>query len=670
MLKHLFFIVLLSITLLSKAAVGPPVLRCVSVIDTLGSVQLSWNVPADPLNEFFSYHIFYSTSPGGPYTDIKTITVYSQTTYTHVAGNANNSSCYYFMVTHYGTNGASQSSSSDTLNTIFLSMTAQNQSIVTLGWNAIQNPQLALPFYVIYHSPPVFFVDSTKGLSYIDTVSKICDTTRLFYQVVVSDHIGCTSKSNSPALKLVDRQAPHTTSVVVVSVDTSTNIPIVTWKVNNTKDLNGYYILKTLGGLSNFYDTVPVNPLIYHDNTANAKTSSHSYAVSGFDFCNQPGGWDIPLISTVHLTGRLNVCNASVDVSWNPYKGFPLSKQEIYLSENQGPYILQQTFTGGSDKSFQIKGLTNHKTYKFFVRGYNNKGDLYSNSNSTDTIRFSTTSVPSFLNIISPSVDVATQKINLTWQADPNASLKAYKILRSQDQIKYDTIATANHVNGITQSFSDPDASPSEFIYYYKVVALDSCSNYVKTSDIGFNMKLSSEPFDNFSNTLNWNNFLLPATALHLHRSVNGVWESTTLSSLPGNRITYLDDVENFSTSAGTFCYYVESIGNTGNIGNSNISCIRQQTHIYVPNGFRPESGIEENKVFKPVAVFIDPANYKLLIYNRWGKKVFESNDPNKGWDGKSLGEDQPLGIYAYVLQYVDNNGVLFQKAGSITLIK
>ena len=39
-----------------------------------------------------------------------------------------------------------------------------------------------------------------------------------------------------------------------------------------------------------------------------------------------------------------------------------------------------------------------------------------------------------------------------------------------------------------------------------------------------------------------------------------------------------------------------------------------------------------------------------MAIYNRWGEMVFHSNDPGRCWDGKYKGENQPIGVYIYVV--------------------
>ncbi len=70
---------------------------------------------------------------------------------------------------------------------------------------------------------------------------------------------------------------------------------------------------------------------------------------------------------------------------------------------------------------------------------------------------------------------------------------------------------------------------------------------------------------------------------------------------------------------------------------------------IYVPNTFTP-NGDGMNDVFLPVGTNI--ATMELLIFDRWGAVLFESDDPNIGWDGTYRGEYVKNDIYMWKLRY------------------
>lgn len=91
---------------------------------------------------------------------------------------------------------------------------------------------------------------------------------------------------------------------------------------------------------------------------------------------------------------------------------------------------------------------------------------------------------------------------------------------------------------------------------------------------------------------------------------------------------------------------------------------------IPVPNAFNPKSNVDENRTFK---VFANPddriGDYQLLIYDRWGKQVFESSDINEGWDGKSNNQPCNSGVYVWVVYYNAGEGKVTNK-GVVTLLR
>jgi len=89
-------------------------------------------------------------------------------------------------------------------------------------------------------------------------------------------------------------------------------------------------------------------------------------------------------------------------------------------------------------------------------------------------------------------------------------------------------------------------------------------------------------------------------------------------------------------------------------IATSDLGCVDTAYHtiqlteeliFYVPNAFTPD-GDEYNNLFKPVFYSgFDPYDFSLLIFNRWGEIIFESNDATIGWDGTYGANDSNNGI-------------------------
>jgi len=59
-----------------------------------------------------------------------------------------------------------------------------------------------------------------------------------------------------------------------------------------------------------------------------------------------------------------------------------------------------------------------------------------------------------------------------------------------------------------------------------------------------------------------------------------------------------------------------------------------------------------------------------LLIFDRWGEKIFESDDITKGWDGTFRGKKLQTGVFVYLLEAETIQNKTILRKGNITLIK
>jgi gliding motility-associated-like protein len=92
---------------------------------------------------------------------------------------------------------------------------------------------------------------------------------------------------------------------------------------------------------------------------------------------------------------------------------------------------------------------------------------------------------------------------------------------------------------------------------------------------------------------------------------------------------------------------------------------------FYVPNTFTPDHN-EFNEIFKPVFHSgFDPESYKMLIFNRWGEIIFESNDSSVGWDGTYNNVLVSDGVYTWKISFKHSETDQRQTAvGHVTLLR
>jgi gliding motility-associated-like protein len=95
---------------------------------------------------------------------------------------------------------------------------------------------------------------------------------------------------------------------------------------------------------------------------------------------------------------------------------------------------------------------------------------------------------------------------------------------------------------------------------------------------------------------------------------------------------------------------------------------VQEKNTVYVPNVFSPNGdGMNDKLLIIPVGV--REIKY-FRIFNRNGKKLFETADINGGWDGTFNGQLQPLATYVWQVLATDKNGNNVYREGSVTLLR
>ncbi len=94
---------------------------------------------------------------------------------------------------------------------------------------------------------------------------------------------------------------------------------------------------------------------------------------------------------------------------------------------------------------------------------------------------------------------------------------------------------------------------------------------------------------------------------------------------------------------------------------------VKECNTFFIPNAFSPKGA---NPVFKPKGVFYDISSYSFMIFDKWGKLLFETNNPELGWDGRVNGEWVQLGVYAYRVKYINMLKEVFERVGTVTVVK
>ncbi len=115
--------------------------------------------------------------------------------------------------------------------------------------------------------------------------------------------------------------------------------------------------------------------------------------------------------------------------------------------------------------------------------------------------------------------------------------------------------------------------------------------------------------------------------------------------------------------------YTVEVTDVNGCVNEDSIHIEVNKPRFFVPSAFTPNDD-GKNDVFKVRSRGFE--KFKLVIFNKWGEKLFQTTNPNKGWDGRKASTNQklPEGAYVYLIQGELTNGDPIEKKGMVNLIR
>lgn len=288
------------------------------------------------------------------------------------------------------------------------------------------------------------------------------------------------------------------------------------------------------------------------------------------------------------------------------------------------------------------------------------------------------------------------KKLILEWTAQVSWINDSFDIFRrNPNETDFQYIGSTN-----TYEFQDTGLTNDlEYAYYIRSVGKYSLPHIVKPI-INYSAIRSGIPSDNLAplppiltvvtdcetveNTLSWTNPTNDSIEFDVMGYCIYYTPNTSVDFVLIDSVSFASDSSFIHTNIDFVigCYYVTAFDDNGNISEkSNISCIDyDDCPIYkLPNVFTP-NGDQYNDLFQPIDY--PSTNPKaviqridLKIFSRWGKIIFETDNPEINWDGKdkNTNQDCAAGTYFYVCEiYFESiDGLTNQRLqGSVAIVR
>ena len=146
------------------------------------------------------------------------------------------------------------------------------------------------------------------------------------------------------------------------------------------------------------------------------------------------------------------------------------------------------------------------------------------------------------------------------------------------------------------------------------------------------------------------------------------------------NYLWNFNDGDSSDIESPTHTYAYVGYYNVVLVATSEQGCVDSVQHIirvkdiftlYAPSAFSPD-GDGINDGFYVVGHGIDTDNFLLTIYDRWGEIIWQTDDLFAQWNGYAKEGDKKaqIGTYVWRVQCKNFEGVEYEKAGTVTLIR
>lgn len=114
--------------------------------------------------------------------------------------------------------------------------------------------------------------------------------------------------------------------------------------------------------------------------------------------------------------------------------------------------------------------------------------------------------------------------------------------------------------------------------------------------------------------------------------------------------------------------YFVEVSDEFGCTASDSIKIVADCGDIFFPTGFTPNNDLR-NDFFGPLGNLNAIKDYSLVVYNRWGQLVFQSNDPFKKWDGKVQSKNPQANTFVWVAKFTYKTQTNIVRKGTVTIV-
>ncbi|MBN4049617.1 gliding motility-associated C-terminal domain-containing protein [Bacteroidales bacterium AH-315-N07] len=266
------------------------------------------------------------------------------------------------------------------------------------------------------------------------------------------------------------------------------------------------------------------------------------------------------------------------------------------------------------------------------------------------------------------SINIVSHRIGLTANADMNIcyddtiSLNVSD-LNTQDSTSYNWIPVNGIISG--ENTAGPLVNPNTTTTYYVTGTNQFGCRAEDTVIIFVSSQLLNVQAITDEDTITKGE----STILHALNSLgfNILWK-------PSNSLNSATDIDPIASPDTSTTYYLTTVDTLGCISIDTVTItviipiICGERELFIPNAFTPD-GDNINDILQ-VRGAEELESMFLIVYNRWGERVFQTDDRTIGWDGTFKGMEADPGVFVFYLEAKCPGEKKRFLKGNITLIR
>jgi gliding motility-associated-like protein len=466
---------------------------------------------------------------------------------------------------------------------------------------------------------------------------------------------------------------PDPPTIDFVSVDTGTNHVYIRWYPKPADTIDRFVVYEFRDEAGFVLDTVGPEIREFIWETTKAEDQAVSMTIS-----SERDGYALSPFTaphtTIHLTTHYDSCEKEIQLDWTPYQGWEddMVRHDVFVSIDGGAYDSIDA-TGDTVYSFVHNNIEDNHHYCYVVKAIRSDG---AGSFSNIACRMVEHPLhPQWIDAEQASA-LGEDQISMEFYIEESAEVTSFQVYKSSGPGKpFIEHQVFTDVSGPTLPFTDEVVSTGK-PYQYKLYSLDVCGQPVVASNVTGNVVLqaTSVALQAFLSWTPYTDYEAGVKNYHIYRITNQA-DPVEIDAVDAPDTAYTDNLDFVSGSdiEDEICYYVVAEENDGvsrgqkGYSQSNTTCISVTPNILMPNAFTPNDD-GRNDIIKPVLTFI-PEKYTFQVFDRWGGRMFQTTDPEEGWDGSIMGNGKASeGVYIYYILLTTTKGIEVEQRGEITL--